>query len=243
MSGIYIHIPFCKQACHYCDFHFSTSLKKKDELITALIKELQLRKSEFADTKVETIYFGGGTPSLLTIDELLMLIDEVCTNYDVAKDPEITLEANPDDLTKNQIIQLSKSPINRLSIGVQSFFEKDLKLMNRAHNAEEAKQCLQEASTYFDNISLDLIYGIPNASNDQWLENIETALSFDVPHISSYALTVEPKTALEKFIEKGVVPNVDDVKAEAQFHMLIDKLEAANFMHYEISNFGKEGVF
>ncbi|WP_418636259.1 radical SAM family heme chaperone HemW [Winogradskyella sp.] len=243
MSGIYIHIPFCKQACHYCDFHFSTSLKKKDELINALCKELELRKGEFKNSSVETIYFGGGTPSLLMNDELQFIINSVYKNYKVSDHPEITLEANPDDLSKERIIALSKSPINRLSIGIQSFFEADLKLMNRAHNANEAKSCLEEATKHFDNISLDLIYGIPGASNVQWLANIEMALSFGVPHISSYALTVEPKTALASFIKKGIIDNVDDEQAHEQFHMLKDKLEASGFVHYELSNFGKDGYF
>ncbi|WP_418638033.1 radical SAM family heme chaperone HemW [Winogradskyella sp.] len=243
MSGIYIHIPFCKQACHYCDFHFSTSLKKKDELINALCQELELRKGEFKNSSVETIYFGGGTPSLLTNDELQFIIDSVYKNYKVSDHPEITLEANPDDLSKERIIALSKSPINRLSIGIQSFFEADLKLMNRAHNANEAKSCLDEATKHFDNISLDLIYGIPGASNVQWLANIEMALSFGVPHISSYALTVEPKTALASFIKKGIIDNVDDEQAHEQFYMLKDKLEASGFVHYELSNFGKDGYF
>jgi len=243
MSGIYIHIPFCKQACYYCDFHFSTSLKKKDQLISALAKELQLRKEEFRGTTVETIYFGGGTPSLLSIEELQFLIDTVYKNYAVVTSPEITIEANPDDLSEGKIIELSQSPINRLSIGIQSFHEKDLKLMNRAHNAEEAKKCLEIATQYFDNISLDLIYGIPNSTSQEWLANIETALSFGVPHISSYALTVEPKTALANFIEKGIIDNVDDEVAHQQFHQLIDTLEDAGFEHYELSNFAKPGYY
>ncbi|MBN2867943.1 MAG: radical SAM family heme chaperone HemW [Flavobacteriaceae bacterium] len=243
MSGIYIHIPFCKQACYYCDFHFSTSLKKKDQLISALTKELQLRKEEFKGTTVETIYFGGGTPSLLSIEELQFLIDTVYKNYAVVTSPEITLEANPDDLSEEKIIELSQSPINRLSIGIQSFHEKDLKLMNRAHNAEEAKKCLEVATQYFDNISLDLIYGIPNSTSQEWLANIETALSFGVPHISSYALTVEPKTALANFIEKGIIDNVDDEVAHQQFHQLIEKLEDSGFEHYELSNFAKLGYY
>jgi len=260
MSGIYIHIPFCKQACHYCDFHFSTSLKKKDQLINALAKELELRKDEFKNTTVKTIYFGGGTPSLLTIKELQFLIDSVYKNYKVSEHPEITLEANPDDLItaskSNDNATLSaversfnifqsykEIGINRLSIGIQSFFQSDLKLMHRAHNAEEAKACLEEATKYFDNISLDLIYGIPGASNTQWLDNIETALSFKIPHISSYALTVEPKTALASFIKKGIIDNVDDEQAHEQFHILKDTLEASGFVHYELSNFGKEGFF
>tara|TARA_R110000868_G_scaffold166039_4_gene399785 strand:+ start:3466 stop:4638 length:1173 start_codon:yes stop_codon:yes gene_type:complete len=241
--GIYIHIPFCKQACHYCDFHFSTTLKKKGELVNALVKELELRKAELKNQTVETIYFGGGTPSLLTIDELQFLISEVYKNYKVAENTEITLEANPDDLSKNLIIELSKSPINRLSIGIQSFFEADLKLMNRAHNAEEAKNCLQEATKYFNNISVDLIYGIPGLTNENWIKNIETVLSYNIPHISSYALTVEPKTALETFIKKGIIDNVDDELAQQQFHILIEKLEASGFIHYELSNFGKPDYF
>src|SRR5690606_6803487 len=220
--GIYIHIPFCKQACHYCDFHFSTSLKKKDELVNALVKELELRKDEFKGQVVETIYFGGGTPSLLSIDELRLLIDEVYKHYKVANSPEITIEANPDDLISDPV-PLSAAEvlpltifkeykaigINRLSIGIQSFFEEDLKLMNRAHNSEEALKCLEEATKHFDNISIDLIYGIPGMSNERWIQNIETALAFNIPHISSYALTVEPKTALASFIKKGIIKNVD----------------------------------
>jgi oxygen-independent coproporphyrinogen-3 oxidase len=243
MSGIYIHIPFCKQACHYCDFHFSTSLKKKDELVQALIKEIELRKDELQNQTVETIYFGGGTPSLLTKDELKLLIDSVYRHYKVAENPEITLEANPDDLSNNRIIELSKSPINRLSIGIQSFFERDLKLMNRAHNANEATQCLEEATKYFDNISVDLIYGIPDLSHEDWIKNIEIALSYNINHISSYALTVEPKTALATFIKKGIIKNVDDDLAQEQFYILIEKLEASGLVQYETSNFGKLDYF
>lgn len=243
MSGIYIHIPFCKQACYYCDFHFSTSLKKKDELIDCLINEIELRKYELNNSIIETIYFGGGTPSLLSQGELDKIIESVYNNHKIVGDPEITLEANPDDLSEEKIIELSQSKINRLSIGIQSFFEYDLKLMNRAHNAEEAKRCLSIATQYFNNISVDLIYGIPDCTNEQWKENIKTALSFGVPHISSYALTVEPKTALANFVAKGIIKNVDDDIAQEQFHILIEELEQANFVHYETSNFGKEGFF
>jgi len=243
MSGIYIHIPFCKQACHYCDFHFSTSLKKKDQLVFALVKELELRKDEFENQTLDTIYFGGGTPSLLSIDQLDLLIDSIHKNYKVSSKPEITLEANPDDLSLDNIKILSQSTINRLSIGVQSFFETDLKLMNRAHNADEAKQCLEEATKYFDNISIDLIYGIPGLTHDNWIQNIETALSFNIPHISSYALTVEPKTALASFIKKGIMEPVDDDLSQEQFHILIEKLDSKGFVHYELSNFGKPDYF
>jgi len=242
MPGIYIHIPFCKQACHYCDFHFSTSLKKKTELVDALCKELVLRKKELSGT-VETIYFGGGTPSLLTHAELDQIFKTIFENFTVSKTPEITLEANPDDLTLEKIKQLANSPVNRLSIGVQSFFEEDLKLMNRAHNAQEAENCIAEVKKYFDNISIDLIYGIPGMSNERWEQNIEKALSFGIPHISSYALTVEPKTALESFIKKGAIPPIDEELAEQHFQTLIDTLTQKGFVHYELSNFGKEGYF
>ena len=249
MAGIYIHIPFCKQACHYCDFHFSTSLKKKEELIQCLANELELRKNELQNQTIETIYFGGGTPSLLTINELRFLINTVYENFKVVENPEITLEANPDDLLSvraqsRTIFENYKDiGINRLSIGIQSFFERDLKLMNRAHNSKEALECLTLATQHFDNISIDLIYGIPGLSNDEWIENIETALSFKVPHISCYALTVEPKTALETFIKKGIIDAVDDDLAQEQFNILVDKLEASGFVNYELSNFGKPNYF
>ena len=253
MSGIYIHIPFCKQAGHYCDFHFSTSLKKRDELVLALAKELEMRKDEFNNITVETIYFGGGTPSLLTTDELQFLIKKVYEYYKVSETPEITLEANPDDLiqAKLSVREVSstifeaykKIGINRLSIGIQSFFEDDLKLMNRAHNSQEAKSCLEEAKRYFDNISIDLIYGIPGLTIAQWQKNIDIALSFEIPHISSYVLTVEPKTAFESFIRKGIIENVDDDLSREQFHILVETLEAHDFVHYELSSFGKKGFF
>ncbi|MEP7092988.1 MAG: radical SAM family heme chaperone HemW [Flavobacterium sp.] len=243
MSGIYIHIPFCKQACHYCDFHFSTSMKKKDEMVLAIVKEIQMRKSEFENEVVETIYFGGGTPSVLENSELQLLIDTVYENYKVAENPEITLEANPDDLSKERIFELSKSPINRLSIGIQSFFEEDLKLMNRAHNSAEAIKCLAEATKYFDNISLDLIYGIPGLTDEMWKKNIETALSFGIPHISSYALTVEPKTALKKLIDAGKIAEPQDEVASNHFMILVETLQKNGFIHYELSNFGKENYF
>jgi oxygen-independent coproporphyrinogen-3 oxidase len=249
MSGIYIHIPFCKQACHYCDFHFSTSLKKKDEMVAALAKEIQLRSNSIIHhpspitESIETIYFGGGTPSILSIADLKFLIDEVYRNFKVVENPEITVEANPDDLNLETIRQLANLSVNRLSIGIQSFFEDDLKLMNRAHNAEEAKKCLEFAKHYFDNISIDLIYGIPNMSSKKWVQNIETALSFGVPHISSYALTVEPKTALHSFIQKGIIVAPDDEVAHEHFQILVDKLSENGFIHYELSNFGKENFF
>ncbi|WP_264552562.1 radical SAM family heme chaperone HemW [Flavobacterium sp. N2038] len=243
MSGIYIHIPFCKQACHYCDFHFSTSMKKKDDMVLALAKEINMRKNEFAAETIETIYFGGGTPSVLSNDEINFLISEVYKNYTVADNPEITLEANPDDLSAERILELSKSPINRLSIGIQSFYEEDLKMMNRAHNSAEAKKCLEEATKYFDNISLDLIYGIPGMTDEMWRQNIQTALDFGIPHISSYALTVEPKTALSKLIQTGKIAEPQDEAASNHFMILVEILQKNGFIHYELSNFGKENYF
>lgn len=211
-------------------------------MVLALAKEIELRKNE-CDEIVETIYFGGGTPSILEISDLKLLIDAVYKNYKVVENPEITVEANPDDLSNDRIIELSNNQINRLSIGIQSFFEDDLHLMNRAHNAEEAKKCLEFATQYFDNITIDLIYGMPNMSNEKWLQNIETALSFNIPHISSYALTVEPKTALKKLIQTGKIAEPKDEVAQEHFQILVDTLQQNGFIHYELSNFGKENYF
>ncbi len=242
MAGIYIHIPFCKQACYYCDFHFSTSLKKKDELISALIQEIYLRKEEINEP-VETIYFGGGTPSVLSNKEIDQILEPIFSLFDVIENPEITLEANPDDLSKERIQELSKSKINRLSIGIQSFYDEDLILMNRAHNAKEALDSLKEARYYFENISIDLIYGIPNMSLVRWKTNILKALDLNIPHISTYALTVEPKTALASLIKNGKIPMPDDGIAHEHFLALIELLEKAGFVHYELSNFGKSDFF
>jgi len=241
MASIYIHIPFCKQACHYCDFHFSTTMGKKEEMITAIISELEMRKAEFENDEVSNLYFGGGTPSVLNTAEIEQIIDACYAHYKIQEDPEITLEANPDDLTEQKIRELAASPINRLSIGVQSFYEEDLKLMNRAHNAQEAIDCLRLTRASFPNSSLDLIYGIPGMSNERWEENIDKALALDLPHISAYALTVEPKTALENFIKKGIVPPVEDEVAQEHHELLIRKMEAAGYENYEFSNFAKPG--
>ena len=218
-------------------------MKRKEEIVLALIREIQLRKNEFHGEIIETIYFGGGTPSVLTNAEILSLIEAVYENFEVIENPEITLEANPDDLSEERIIALSKTPINRLSIGIQSFFEDDLKLMNRAHNSDEAQKSLAIATKYFDNISVDLIYGIPGLTNEMWLENIETALRFGIPHISSYALTVEPKTALHKLIQTGKIAEPKDDVAQDHFEVLVKTLTEKGFIHYELSNFGKPDYF
>jgi oxygen-independent coproporphyrinogen-3 oxidase len=242
MAGIYLHIPFCKQACFYCDFHFSTSLKRKGEMIEAITKELRMRKEEIKEP-VESIYFGGGTPSLLETKEITFLLEVIYANFVVTSSAEITLEANPDDLTSQKIKALACTKINRLSIGVQSFFEDDLKFMNRAHTAVESEFCIREAKKYFDNITIDLIYGVPNMSNEKWRKNLKKAFDLEVPHISSYALTVEEKTALANFIEKGKMPPLDERLAENHFRILVDETSKNGFIAYEISNFGKPNFF
>lgn len=211
-------------------------------MIQAIADELILRKNEITET-VETIYFGGGTPSLLTIDEIQFLINTIQENFDVFDTPEISLEANPDDLSEEKILELAHSPINRLSIGIQSFFEDDLKFMNRSHSASESKDCLSVANRHFENITIDLIYGVPNMSIDKWTENLQIALDFGVNHISSYALTVEPKTALDVFIKNGKFSPLDEQLASDHFDILVNETEKNGFVHYEISNFGKPNFF
>ncbi len=242
MAGIYLHIPFCKQACHYCNFHFSTSLRFKGDMIAALVKELQIQKEYLQGAQLNSIYFGGGTPSLLTAEELRQIFSKIQQCYDVAPDAEITLEANPDDLTEDYVQELKDSPINRLSIGIQSFAEEDLKFMNRAHNAGQALRCLELVrKSGFDNITADLIYGSPTTSDEQWSHNIQKLLDFDVPHLSCYCLTVEPGTALDYFVRKGKAHPVDELKAARQFEVLMDTLFEKEFLHYEISNFARPG--
>lgn len=211
-------------------------------MVDALTREIQLRKDELRET-IETIYFGGGTPSVLSNQEIDRIINAVYDHFTVADHPEITLEANPDDLSSDRIVQLAASRINRLSIGIQSFFDEDLKLMNRAHNAAEAEKSLAEAAQHFSNISIDLIYGIPGMDNEKWRQNIETALLFQIPHISSYALTVEPTTALQQLIAKGKIASPSDEAASEHFRILCERLDTEGFVHYELSNFGKPGFF
>jgi oxygen-independent coproporphyrinogen-3 oxidase len=240
MSGIYLHIPFCKKACHYCNFHFSTSMRHADKMIDAIHAELKLRKKE-AQRPLETIYFGGGTPSVLSKEHIVGMLDQVHQHYDVIQSPEITLEANPDDLTLEYMQALQEAGINRLSIGIQSFHDSELKLMNRAHNASQALSSVTLAKKEFDNVSIDLLFGNPNTTLDDWKRNLDHALQLEVPHISSYALTLEPKTALERFVDKGVVSLLDENVVEAQFHHLVDTLTQAGYDHYELSSFGKPG--
>ena len=241
MAGIYIHIPFCKQACHYCNFHFATSLLYKNELLEALLKEMEIQKNYLGNEPVESIYIGGGTPSLCTGEELQTLVQTIHQLFDVNKDAEITLETNPDDITEPALKAWKTLGINRLSIGIQSFFEEDLRWMNRAHNASQAAAALQLATSYFNNITIDLIYGFPLLSNEKWKENVQKVIASGIPHISSYALTVEPKTPLDKMIRAHRVENVDPDKQSEQFLLLMQWMEEAGYEHYEISNFSKPG--
>ena len=241
---IYFHIPFCKQACHYCDFHFSTSLKYKDDLLVALKKEIALRANYLTNKTLRSIYFGGGTPSLLTATEIQSLLDTVAAHFHIATDAEITLEANPDDLNPTKVQSLRNTPINRFSIGIQSFFEEDLRWMNRAHHADEAESSIKRVQDAgFENITADLIYGYPLLSNRKWLSNMEKMMSFDIPHISSYAMTVEQKTALAHFIRHGKTAPMEEPQSAEQMNMLIDTLTQNGFAHYEISNFAKNGQY
>ncbi len=243
MAGIYIHIPFCKQACHYCDFHFSTSLKHKTHLVKSINKELFLRKSELKSEFIETIYFGGGTPSLLSPDEIRSILKTIFNDFEVVLNPEITFEVNPDDIDENYLKVIKKLGVNRLSIGIQSFFSNDLNLMNRSHDALQAEQVLELVSKYFKNFSVDLIYGTPGLTNEMWIKNIDTVLKYNTPHISSYALTIEKDTALSHFINKGIVKPVSDEQSQEQFQILVNKLIDVGFIHYELSNFGKPNKF
>jgi oxygen-independent coproporphyrinogen-3 oxidase len=244
MAGIYIHIPFCKQACHYCDFHFSTSMKYKDEMIEALVREIEMRKHYLSDETIETIYFGGGTPSIVPWKDIEKIIQTINDRFQIASNPEITLEANPDDLTKEQLVGIYKIGVNRLSIGVQSFIDRDLIWMNRAHNQTEALTSIKRAQDIgIENISIDLIYGTPQLSDREWLDNIHRTLDLGVPHISSYALTVEKGTALGNWVDKKKQAPMDEEQAASQFELLMEELQANGFEHYEISNFAKPGFY
>jgi oxygen-independent coproporphyrinogen-3 oxidase len=245
MSGIYLHIPFCQQACYYCDFHFSTSLNQKDAFLAALELEIKERKNYLSNQdKVDSIYFGGGTPSLLSEIELMRIFDLLYETYNVAADVEITLEANPEDLNVEKIKALKRTPINRFSIGIQSFFETDLKFMNRAHTSERAESAVKASQDAgFENISIDLIYGTPTLSNENWLINLSKAFSLQVKHISAYCLTVEEKTALHHMVTSGKVKNIDEEKSAGQFEILLQQMKANYFKQYEISNFCTDSNF
>ncbi len=242
MAGIYLHIPFCKQACYYCDFHFSTSLETKNELVKAISRELILQKDYVKGEAINTIYFGGGTPSLLSEEELKMLFDTIYKNYIVNPAAEITLEANPDDLDVSNLKQFYSAGVNRLSIGIQSFDDNVLRFLNRAHDSIAAKSCVNEArSIGFKNISIDLIYAIPGQGDIAWKNNIKQALDLSPEHISSYSLTIEDKTVFGRWAATGKLKITEDEIAATQLEILTEQLEAAGFEQYEISNFSRQG--
>ena len=242
MLGIYIHIPFCKKSCHYCNFHFSTSLKNKEDMIKAINKEIY-QKAILNNDKVSTIYFGGGTPSILDVEEINLIIENIYKNFNVGKNIEITIEANPDDLSKHKLNDLSKTKINRISIGVQSFIDKELKIMNRVHDSKKAIKSIEMAKKYFNNISVDLLYGVPDSSIKSWNYNLDTISSFNINHISAYALTVEPKTALESFINKSILSMPDEELVYSQYKLINEKLSSKNFINYEVCSFAQKDFF
>jgi oxygen-independent coproporphyrinogen-3 oxidase len=243
MAGIYIHIPFCRQACHYCDFHFSVNLETKEKMVDAIIAEIEMRKNYLDNEVIHTIYFGGGSPSLLEKNHLDKIFDALHSMYQIDADAEITLEANPDDLTPEKIAALKGTPVNRLSIGIQSFYDSDLRWMNRLHTAEQAITSVKAAQQEgFNNISIDLIYGLPELTNQQWDDNLSKAFNLNIQHLSCYSLTVEPKTALASFIKKGISKNISEESAATQFEMLMARIKKEGWQHYEISNFCREGL-
>jgi oxygen-independent coproporphyrinogen III oxidase len=239
LAGIYIHIPFCKQACHYCDFHFSTNVSQVDRLVSCLNKEIEIQK-DYLTESVETIYFGGGTPSLLNKDHIMSIMAKINAVYDVRPDAEITLEANPDDLSEVKLLELKAAGINRLSIGVQSFDDEVLKFLNRAHDHNQAYESIElTRKVGFDNVTVDLIYGIPDRSHDLWENDLKKLISLNPDHISAYCLTIEPKTAFGNWLKKGKLKAVEDDYSAQQFDIMVEMLENAGYEQYEVSNFCK----
>lgn len=242
MAGIYLHVPFCRKACHYCDFHFSTTMKGKSEMLQAMGRELEKRKEYLRGEKVSTIYFGGGTPSLLTSDEINRLTDEITRWHELSDEVEFTLEANPDDLTKEKIQRLRGTSVNRLSIGIQSFRDADLQWMNRAHTASQSDYAVKLAQDAgFSNITIDLIYSIPGMTNETWKQNLQNAIDLDVDHISAYSLTVEPRTYFGHLEKKGLLKSFPQESSQDQFLLMNRILSENGFEHYEVSNFARPG--
>lgn len=244
MSGIYVHIPFCRQACNYCDFHFSTSLQNKEALVKALVAEIELRRDYLEDRHIETIYFGGGTPSLLSEREAFMIFEKIYKLYDVSRNAEISFECNPDDLSEEKLKELKRLEVNRLSIGLQSFNEEELRWMNRAHTAKESEASVKRAQDRgFENITIDLIYGSKFSNLRSWKSTLDKAISLEVKHISSYNLTIEDKTKLGRDLKNNKEVAIDDELSAEMFQEMTERLGKSGFIHYEISNFGKEGFF
>jgi oxygen-independent coproporphyrinogen-3 oxidase len=244
MAGIYIHVPFCRRKCHYCNFFSISSLKYKQHFLDALHEEIWLQRTYLADQEIHSVYVGGGTPSLMDPSEISKILEEIRKYYILSEDAEITLEANPDDMGKGTVGDYMNPGINRVSIGVQSFHDTDLVYLNRIHSATQAKNAIIEAqSAGFKNVSIDLIYGIPGLTNEQWEENLEIAFKTGVQHISAYALTVEPKTALDILIKKKKLPAPEDEHVIEHFRIMMAKMKENGFIHYEISNFCREGFY
>ena len=242
MANLYIHYPFCKQACHYCNFHFSTGAKGRDQMMELIEEELQMRASELK-SPLESIYFGGGSPSLISTERITSFISKVTNQFDTVEGMEITLEVNPDDVDENYLSRLKLAGINRLSLGIQSFSEKDLRLMHRAHDRKEAENALKAVTKQFENFSLDLIYGMPDSSIGDWEESLLLALSYDPPHISAYALTVEEKTVLHRLVNKDKVTLLPEETVKEQYDLLVALLEQKKYINYEFSSFGKPNFF
>lgn len=244
MAGIYLHIPFCKQACHYCDFHFSTNLTQKSEMVKALVREIELQKLYLENEKIETIYFGGGTPSMLNSNELAAILDALHKNFTINTDVEITVEANPDDISQSKLFEFKNLNINRLSLGIQTFNDEKLIWMNRAHSSREAIEALNLCfEKGFDNLTIDLIYGLPSENHSLWENDLDIISKYPIPHISAYNLTIEPKTAFGKWQKTGKIKEASDEFSAQQMQILIERLTNLKFIHYEISNFAKEGHF
>lgn len=244
MAGIYIHIPFCKTLCSYCDFYHVVSRTDNRAFIDALVKESAIRREYIGNEIISTIYIGGGTPSLLSVKEIQSILDNIRKLYSVEENCEITMEMNPDDIGKDYLNDLKYSDVNRISLGIQSWRDSDLRLLNRRHNVAQAVYALEETiKTGFKNVTIDLIYGIPGLTSQDWSSNLDFSFSFDIKHLSAYHLTIEPGTVFGKMKEKGLLSEIEEEESNTQFHILIDKAESAGFVHYEISNFGKPGFF
>jgi len=245
MAGIYIHIPFCRQKCHYCNFYTVVSQKYRHQLVMSILDELEQRVDYLNDQQINSIYFGGGTPSILTTNEIIAIINQVKKHYAVIPDVEITLEANPDDLSEDYLKQLkNETPVNRFSVGIQSFFDDDLQYLNRVHNGSHARQAIEHALKLgYQNMTIDLIYGVPTLTTKKWQKNLDIFFDYGLPHLSSYALTVEPKTNMEVLIKQRKIQPTTEEQAVAHFDILLDKTEQNGFIHYEISNFARPGFY
>ncbi|OFY62864.1 MAG: hypothetical protein A2V64_09160 [Bacteroidetes bacterium RBG_13_43_22] len=244
MAGIYIHIPFCKKLCNYCDFYHIVSPENHSSFLLALQKEAEIRQNYTGNEAISTIYFGGGTPSVLSVKDLEMILDQLKTRFSTEPSCETTIELNPDDITPDYLKGLKKAGFNRISLGIQSWRDPDLRMLNRRHSAEQASKALKDTfRAGFENVTIDLIYGIPGMSLKEWESNLDQSLSYDIKHLSAYHLTIEPGTVFGKMKEKGLFEESDEEKSNSEFNILVRKTESAGFIHYEISNFGKPGYF